>query len=423
VAKEKDISEMMAKTCSGGAPPGQVCPGDLGKYMEAAMKLLMADASLIASAVNAPGISLRTLVRMASDPSAPGDIERRKERIQQERAQLWQKAQACRRKLVNFALWKSKTADGLQALFNKAGAAKGFVGAVNEQHRLFVLSADLVTETGAAPWCMASQPGAVFEEMLKFAKAQTGPVDIIVAFDGRMRDGRQASEGAVAPPGRTGSGSFTAFVVLYNKGAAVCRFGRRRVFLGLRNQEMGYARLAVARTSVSTKERKDQYAVEATTHDGNYINVPFPPVSCLARISPQEKAHIFDITGGASPAGWSRSGVPLFWQESKPACLWSALLENLDIKCVVDMTPGSGTLAQACMVAGIQYCGFVMNETHLSWLSNVVDRFALTLIVQKGHVLYVEDLMSHIKEHFGDILDEMNAPEVEEEEDEGEEQG
>jgi hypothetical protein len=75
------------------------------------------------------------------------------------------------------------------------------------------------------------------------------------------------------------------------------------------------------------------------------------------------------------------------------------------------------------MVAGVQYCGFVMNETHLSWLSNVVDRFALTLIVQKGHVLYVEDLMSHIKEHFGDILDEMNAPEVEEEEDEGEEQG
>ena len=71
---------------------------------------------------------------------------------------------------------------------------------------------------------------------------------------------------------------------------------------------------------------------------------------------------------------------------------------------VVDLSPGSGDLAEACMKMGAQYFGVVFDKTHFQWLSNVVDRASLQYICAQGGVLYHADLATHVKELFSDHI-------------------
>ena len=76
----------------------------------------------------------------------------------------------------------------------------------------------------------------------------------------------------------------------------------------------------------------------------------------------------------------------------------------LDIKCVVDATPGSGSLGIAAMELGVIYFGICRGVTHFTWLGNVRDRAALTYVCEAGTHLYLEDLATSIKELFSDIM-------------------
>ena len=76
------------------------------------------------------------------------------------------------------------------------------------------------------------------------------------------------------------------------------------------------------------------------------------------------------------------------------------------VKCIVDVTPGAGTLAIACMETDTLYFGICAHQQHAAWLSNVIDRAALQTITTAGTVLYQEDLATHIKELFADALEE-----------------
>lgn len=139
----------------------------------------------------------------------------------------------------------------------------------------------------------------------------------------------------------------------------------------------------------------------------------------LPKISCSDKEKICTAgSGGVSPPGHlSEKGVPLFWHESKPVIFWTALLHDFDIKAVFDLTPGSGALASACLSAGCLYYGIIGNACHLSWLQNVLDRAALCELVKVGTPLYQEDLASSVKEHFTDLLDELNRESVEDDSD------
>ena len=107
------------------------------------------------------------------------------------------------------------------------------------------------------------------------------------------------------------------------------------------------------------------------------------------------------------------SGVPMFWGETKPLSFWVTLLTDLRGGCVVDVTAGSGTLASACMSLGIQYLGLVGNPTHLTWLTNVIDREALKYICTGGNLLYQEDLAKVIEELFADVVEENDVQDEE----------
>ena len=104
----------------------------------------------------------------------------------------------------------------------------------------------------------------------------------------------------------------------------------------------------------------------------------------------------------------------MFWGETKSVAFWVQVLTELSAKCVVGVTPGSGSLAEAAMTLGIQYCGFVADPVHLGWLTNVTDRASVRQIVKSGTFLYQEDLSDSLKKMFSDVVEA-------EEEDQGEE--
>ena len=94
----------------------------------------------------------------------------------------------------------------------------------------------------------------------------------------------------------------------------------------------------------------------------------------------------------------------MYWGETKSVALWVQLLTELGAKCVVDVTPGSGALAEAAVSMGIQYCGFVTNPGHLGWLSNVVDRAAVRHMVKSGTFLYQQELAESLKDMYADVV-------------------
>ena len=130
----------------------------------------------------------------------------------------------------------------------------------------------------------------------------------------------------------------------------------------------------------------------------------------MARIAVEDKLKIFSEKAGDLPQKWLDAvvggGVPMFWQESKSVQAWGQVLTDVNADMVIDVSPGSGILATACMMLGIPYLGMVSNATHLSWLTNVIDRASLKYIVQSGHVLYQDDLASLVKDLFADVLED-----------------
>ena len=124
-------------------------------------------------------------------------------------------------------------------------------------------------------------------------------------------------------------------------------------------------------------------------------------------MNPEEKQKIFKEEVNPLPIKWERRGlrgVPLFWCETKSVTAWVQVLEDTMSQAVVDLSPGSGALAEACMKMGAQYFGIVFDKTHHQWLSNVVDRASLQYICAQGGVLYHADLATHVKELFSDHI-------------------
>ena len=103
----------------------------------------------------------------------------------------------------------------------------------------------------------------------------------------------------------------------------------------------------------------------------------------------------------------SSVGVPLFWQERKTVKCWKAILKDVQCKAVFDLTPGSGACARAAMEMGVPYAGVTRCQEHCSWLQNILDRQALRCVATAG-ALFDQDLSECVKEHFQDVLDQLN---------------
>ena len=121
------------------------------------------------------------------------------------------------------------------------------------------------------------------------------------------------------------------------------------------------------RTQVKVKSREDGTPAAdwaTSTHNSAWTNVPGARWRNLPTITIQDKQEAFPHNGSAltPPANVWRAehGVPVFWQEKKPVEFWEDIIEKVDAKMVVDLSPGSGSVGRACMRNGVQYvaaCG------------------------------------------------------------------
>ncbi|CAE7207401.1 unnamed protein product [Symbiodinium sp. CCMP2592] len=359
---------------------------NLHKEWSAALKDLEQSAAVVqANESAAPGMSVRRLVRMSSNPEkAEG------ERAQQEREQLWKQAQAQRRKLVNLAV--ARTEAEIIAVWNKAAAenVRSFSGTLNEEHRLFIFSCDLFEESQVSPW---TTPGSITDGkaeakvMLKWMKtAACKQTDFLVGFDGRSVANRRWLEEDLSIT--SNSSTCCEMSVIFKKDNG--RPGRK-VFGAASSKETGYL------------SGQDDFVLDgsdSSTYELTFVGVPMPPLVQLPRICESDKEQIL----GASKAGMK----PRSW--SRPDEFWAALLAATRASVVVDGTPGGGTLASCCLKKGVQYFGFTRTKKHLSWISNIVDLEACRCCTMSKHPLYAQSLAEMIAEFF---KEELNPQEPE----------
>ena len=91
--------------------------------------------------------------------------------------------------------------------------------------------------------------------------------------------------------------------------------------------------------------------------------------------------------------------MPLFWNETKTAGLFEAILQNYGVFQVVDMSAGVN-LALASLRLSLKYAGLGMSPDHSNWLQNNIDRAAIQLIVDAKHSLYQQSLATLLTKFF-----------------------
>jgi hypothetical protein len=254
--------------------------------------------------------------------SRPSELE-----LQAERAEIWNKVCAQRRKIATlFRVESPHVENSYHETFKKAGATRTFKGAVNDSHRLFVLSCDLLRETGSAPWHTPSPPlDAHLTACLAFVKAQHDVGDVRACFDGCLgKNVRRELEDAFHQE----AASLAEVFIVYDR--APNTWATRKNFMASRNTEVGYVALPTSRSRLSNKDRAEALRA-AEDHTNSYwttfSGVPLQPRSALPLIKAEEKEGIFNKTDAVPPKWKSQfSGVPLFWQESKPASFWEDFL-------------------------------------------------------------------------------------------------
>ena len=94
-------------------------------------------------------------------------------------------------------------------------------------------------------------------------------------------------------------------------------------------------------------------------------------------------------------------------------------MEDISASLVIDLTPGSGALARACLEKGIQYVGITREQSHCSWLIHVLNRAAMECASRNGSTLYEQDLATCLQDHFKELIEEMNDQDASLSDDEG----
>jgi hypothetical protein len=362
---------------------------------------------------------LRCLARIGSEPGGVSPDEK-KEDIMRERQQLWGKAQAQRKRFCRYVVCTNKTKEGLDAAVTKASSVFSFAGKLNESHRAFVLSCDLLQELEAQPWSTFTCPkGPAFDARLAYLSSRSGPVDVCFLFDGRSRNARRTVEDHFDKVKVVLEETWIVYASTGSGGSGVGR--SRKVCLASSTKEVMYCKLPVARVRLTTKPRQKFTAVgEDSTFHTTITGVPLARPSSLPRLSIDDKKAIFPSTTQteAKPTTWVHEGVPLFWNEGKTQAFWQEWIQMFDIKAIIDVSPGSGQLGSAALNLGASYVGVCCDERHMSVLTNIADRDALRSIGESGSAVYQEELSVHIAEHFADVLEELNAEEASDDEEE-----
>ena len=334
-----------------------------------------------------------------------GESDERAREIERERAEAWKNAQTMRRKFISIQHCKFKVASDLDKHYQTTKVYKDFQGRPGISHRIFVFSMELLHESGSTPWSSPVEWNSAADVALDFILNQKAIGDTLLVFDGRSSTCRRKLDRRMFENGNARN-PCELFVVY----SPTQRLGRKVSFAS-DNKEVAMISLPCPRTQYQTKERAVfSGAGEVSTHDSTYTAVPPMAWAAMPCMTVKSKTAILGAEPPVPNAKLydSHHGQPLFWQERKTKALWSQLIRDLDGKAIYDLTPGSGTLARACMELGVQYCGVARSADHMSWLQNVLDRAALLTITTSGTPLFEQDLAECIRNHFSDVVTMLN---------------
>ena len=420
LAENVSLASLASKlTSSGGGGPVGEALRELRSALQSHRRIIAVDIT-----ASAPPPSTRTLVRYDSEAAEEGQSRAQADK---ERQEAWGKAQALRRKFATVSMCaagSALTATRLDQIYEKCVTVSGFKGQSKERHRAFVFSADLLTENAREPWKHLSEPAELpqLTPMIDFMLSKKKPFDILLFCDGRSRKMRRVIEDRLEASGRQHVGETW---VVYG-GHDSC--SGRGVPWSANNREVIFVVFPVNRASFPVKEREHFNACgEESTHFGTYTGVTPLSIRRMAKVRPEDKQAILASSSEqASPPERLidnlNGACPIFWQERKPVPFWRQLLNDLDVRAVCDMTPGSGVLAQACLLEGWPYLGIAPTAAHCSYMQNRIDRDAIGIISTAASAMYDEDLAALIKEHFQDLVDEFNAADNEEEDEDDEDE-
>ena len=115
--------------------------------------------------------------------------------------------------------------------------------------------------------------------------------------------------------------------------------------------------------------------------------------------APSPVAGIFNV---------AERGHPFSWKENKPIAWFERFLVDISAGLVIDLTPGSGALARACLEKGILYVGITREPAHCSWLINVLNRAAVECTTRNGSTLSEQDLGTCLQDHFKELIEELH---------------
>ena len=93
---------------------------------------------------------------------------------------------------------------------------------------------------------------------------------------------------------------------------------------------------------------------------------------------------------------------------------WKEFLLSIGATKVVDLSPGSASLARACLDVGIPILCWTRSESHGKWLANVLDRYALQQIITSKSALYEAELAKMVESHFEEMLMQLREKNVQE---------
>ena len=367
-----------------------------------------------------PAQSTRTLKRSLSqaeddDEDNQDDASLRRE-VQKERREAWSGVVAKRRRVATCTYLE--TADSRKAALDKwwgaASVAKGFRGKPGSEHRVFIMSAEkLEPETGQTPWVGEPQVTPVMMEVVDWMLERKGPCDTVVVFDGRSTSVRRMLDSKMnQEPNAT-----EAWIIFKPRREP----GVPQTLFGSRNRESAFVSLPLSKNGIAVDDRAEDMQSD---YEHNDFAATFSGVNPLvwAKLPSMDLPTKEKIQGGQPPVPPSQvyntdNGCPLCWGEKKPKELLMSILRSAKASSVVDLSPGGGVTARACLALGIPWVGLCWNQMHANWLGRVLDHWALEQIAKDGSKMYDADLAELLKKHFDDTLTQVEERDQEEQDD------
>ena len=370
----------------------------------------------------APAQSTRTLKRSLSqaeddDDEDKQDAASRRKEVEKERQQTWSSVVRTRKGLAactHLDPAGSSRKDALDKWWAAARVAKEFQGKPGSEHRVFIMSAEkLEPESGQTPWLGEPEVTPVMSEVVDWMLERKGPCDAVVVFDGRSTSVRRMLDSKM----NKGPNATEAWIIFKPRREP----GVPQTLFGSRNRESAFVSLPVPKTGIAVEDRAEDMQSDFESNDFAATFSGIDPLvwGQLPSIDLPTKAK---IQSGQPPVPPSQAyntdnGCPLCWGEKKPKELLMSILRSAKASSVVDLSPGGGVTARACLTLGIPWVGLCWNQVHAHWLGRVLDQWALELIATTGSNMYDEDLAELVKKHFDDTLTQIEERDQEEEDD------